>query len=221
MMNSSNRVIVLFSGGLDSSVLLYWLRHTQHEPIPLIINYIGRPIAEQKAARKILECFKPVTSYEITLDFYADLEHLRESFPLPVSLKQAPNVFLPMKTLLFYAIAGYYAVIHQAPRIAGGHHRVDTTAFPDTHPEFFRSLENLLTWSQWDNYKIHLWLPFINWRKAEIVRLGMELDVPLDAIWSCYHDRETPCGTCGGCEAFQTAFSDARHLEVRWPDLPE
>ena len=41
--------------------------------------------------------------------------------------------------------------------------------------------------------------PFVQWSKADIVRKGLELEVPYELTWSCYEGGEKPCGVCGTC----------------------
>ncbi len=42
-------------------------------------------------------------------------------------------------------------------------------------------------------------LLFVQWSKADIVRKGLELEVPYELTWSCYEGGEKPCGVCGTC----------------------
>ncbi len=41
--------------------------------------------------------------------------------------------------------------------------------------------------------------PFVQWSKADIVRKGLELEVPYELTWACYEGGEKPCGVCGTC----------------------
>ncbi len=48
--------------------------------------------------------------------------------------------------------------------------------------------------------------PFVNWTKAQVVKKGLELNVPYDLTWSCYEGGTTPCGVCGTCVDRREAF---------------
>jgi len=41
------------------------------------------------------------------------------------------------------------------------------------------------------------------------VKLAAQLRVPLELTWSCYYDREKPCGECESCVERAEAFEDA------------
>jgi len=58
---------------------------------------------------------------------------------------------------------------------------------------------------------VHVLAPFVGWRKAEIVRLGIELGVDFARTWSCYRGGRRPCGTCPTCVERQRAFREAGH----------
>ena len=48
--------------------------------------------------------------------------------------------------------------------------------------------------------------PFVNMTKADVVKLGLELNVPYELTWSCYEGGDKPCGVCGTCIDRQAAF---------------
>ena len=54
--------------------------------------------------------------------------------------------------------------------------------------------------------QLHMEAPFVSWSKADIVKCGLELDVPYELTWSCYEGGERPCGKCGTCIDRNRAF---------------
>jgi 7-cyano-7-deazaguanine synthase len=57
---------------------------------------------------------------------------------------------------------------------------------------------------------IEIVTPLIHLRKAEIVRLGLELGAPFDLTWSCYSRQDEACGVCDSCVLRLRAFAAAQ-----------
>ena len=56
---------------------------------------------------------------------------------------------------------------------------------------------------------IEIVTPLIAMRKAEIVRLGLELGAPFELTWSCYSREDRACGVCDSCVLRLRAFQEA------------
>jgi len=196
--------VVLFSGGLDSTVALWWALRQGWKPIPLSIDYQGRPRGEREAARKIA-AVAGAEILEVALPFYRDLQAWRQGDGLPADLAAANPVYLPAKNLLFYGIAAYYAEVLGATRIVGGHYRHDGTRFPDASAAYFARLRDLITEGLYSR-RPRLELPFLEMTKEAVVRWGLALGAPLGLTWSCYWDDPKPCGRCEGCQEKEAAL---------------
>ncbi len=204
----SEVAVVMFSGGLDSTVALWWVLSQGWKAIPLSVDYAGRPRGEREAARRIATVAR-VEVLEVPLPFYQDLQGRRRSDTLPADLAEASPVYLPAKNLLFYGIAAYYAEVLGATRIVGGHYRHDGTRFPDASVAYFARLGDLITEGLY-SHRPRLDLPFLDMTKAAIARLGLALGAPLDLTWSCYWDGPAPCGLCEGCQEKEGALRAVR-----------
>ena len=55
--------------------------------------------------------------------------------------------------------------------------------------------------------KVHVVAPLVSINKAEVVRIGLELNVPYALTWSCYEGGDKPCGKCGTCIDRAKAFA--------------
>jgi 7-cyano-7-deazaguanine synthase len=55
-------------------------------------------------------------------------------------------------------------------------------------------------------HPVELRAPFVDLTKAEIVKIGFELNVPFELTWSCYKGGENPCRACPTCIEREEAF---------------
>ncbi len=195
------KVILLFSGGIDSTVALYWSLSKGWEVVPITMNYKARPKAESRAVKAILERAKVDCLIEIPLEFMADVSHLKNEQTNPPNLIDAPPSYIPARNMMYYSIAAYFAEILGASVIVGGHNQSDPQEFPDSSAKFFRRMgilfENGLRSFQKNPVKITL--PLSRYSKAQVLRLGMRLGAPLELTWSCERDGKQQCGTCSSC----------------------
>jgi 7-cyano-7-deazaguanine synthase len=59
-------------------------------------------------------------------------------------------------------------------------------------------------------HDIHIEAPFAEMDKADVIRLGIELSVPLELTLSCMNPREgLHCGVCSKCRERRDAFNEA------------
>jgi 7-cyano-7-deazaguanine synthase len=56
---------------------------------------------------------------------------------------------------------------------------------------------------------LHLFTPFVNKTRAQIVEIGTYLGVPFEDTWSCYEGEDLHCGLCGTCNERKEAFQIA------------
>jgi 7-cyano-7-deazaguanine synthase len=203
------RAILLLSGGVDSATSLYWGIKQGFQIIALSLLYKWRAKNEILAARMLTEKTN-IKLIEIPIPFIQQATDLKmEGFPIP-SVTQAPQGFIPMKNLLFYSIAAYFAEAYGCKFIIGGHISADTQTFPDTTPNFFNLLSNLInsSKSKSDKNKIEFLFPLIDLNKSEVIKLARELEVPFEHTWSCYGDFTKPCNECIPCLNRKKAFFD-------------
>ncbi|MFX0029072.1 MAG: 7-cyano-7-deazaguanine synthase QueC [Candidatus Hermodarchaeota archaeon] len=216
--HSKQGAILLLSGGIDSATTLYWAKKEGYHVTALSFNYYLRPKKENDAALKLATNLG-VKLIEIPINFLKEAVDLRiEGFPVPSAIN-SPEGFIPIRNLVFYSIAAYFAEVYGNNFIIGGHISADIEQFPDTNINFFKTLEQLINKSKHkqDNSKIKILLPLINLNKVEVIKLAKSLDVPLELTWSCYSDGDEPCGQCSSCIKRKEAFNELKNIE---PELP-
>jgi 7-cyano-7-deazaguanine synthase len=209
----AKKTIVVFSGGLDSTVLLAALLAEGRECKALSVDYGQRHRRELVAADKI--CHKLRVDHKV-----ANLNGLRPllvgssqtdtTVPVPhghYEEESMKKTVVPNRNMLLLATAGAWAIGLKYDSIAYAAHAGDHAVYPDCREEFVVPLREALRRADW--HEVDLERPFIHKTKAEVVRLGHELKAPLALSWSCYEGRPRHCGKCGTCverrEAFQVA----------------
>ena len=117
---SEKRAIILLSGGIDSTTTLFWAIKQGYKVITLSINYQYRPEKEKQAARE-LASVAGVELTEVNVPFIAQATDLLfDGFPVK-SAFNAPEGYIPLRNLIFYSIAAYYAEIYGCQYVIGGH----------------------------------------------------------------------------------------------------
>jgi 7-cyano-7-deazaguanine synthase len=205
--DEEKRAIVLLSGGIDSVTALYWAIKNDFDVIALTINYKWRPKKELTSSRQITEILG-IKLVEAQLDFMQQATDLRfEGYPSP-SATNAPEGFIPLKNLIFFSVAAFFAETYACKYIIAGEIIDDADYYPDASREFFRNLEGLINMSKHsgDNTTQKILFPFAEKTKGQIITIANELEVPIELTWSCYGDFDTPCGKCLPCRNRQEAL---------------
>ncbi len=205
------RAIILISGGVDSTVALWWAKKKGWEIIPLTMSYHQRPKAEKRALRTILRKARVSGLIDVPLGFLKETQDLVKEGLGRKDLTDAPDSYIPARNMIFYAIAAYYAEAIGADVIVGGHNAGDPVEFPDSGKGFFESMERLYGRGLWSRRgkRVRIVLPLAGKDKVGVIRLGLQMGVPLSVTWSCHRDGAKPCGRCGSCEERDEAFSES------------
>ena len=208
--------VLIYSGGLDSTVLLYHLRAKGHVVYALSVDYGQRHRREIAHAEEI--CCQINVPHQI-----ADLSLIRpllagssltspeievaEGHYTEASMK---STVVPNRNMILLAIATGYALSIGAGQIGYAAHSGDHAVYPDCRNEFADAMAKVIRLCDWKN--VELIRPFVDWTKADIVRRGVELNIPFEKTWSCYKGETIHCGRCGTCIERREAF-DLANLE--------
>ena len=214
------KALVLFSGGLDSSVCLGLAvkEYGAGEVLALSIRYGQKHRKEMEASEKVAayygvkrltldlsEIFKGSSctllegaSEDIPHEDYAD--QLVRTNGAPVS------TYVPYRNGLFLSCAASIALSRGCEVIYYGAHADDAAgnAYPDTSAAFNNAISDAVYIGSGNALKIAA--PFIDKTKAQVVAAGAQIGVPFALTWSCYEGRERACGVCGTCRDRREAF---------------
>jgi 7-cyano-7-deazaguanine synthase len=114
---------------------------------------------------------------------------------------------------LFLSFALSMADELKAQAIVIGANAIDYSGYPDCRGPYLKAFEKVgrlgtRTGAE-SGQKISIEAPLLRMTKADIVRLGRELGVPLERTWSCYKGGSRPCGRCDSCLLRNKGFHDA------------
>jgi 7-cyano-7-deazaguanine synthase len=203
---------VLFSGGLDSAVLLAEeCRHARVHPLYVSTGLAWEP-AERAVAARLLRapCFDvrvgPLVPLEFTVrDLYAPTHWAIQGVP-PAYDTPDEDVYLVGRNIVLLAKAGIYCAQHGVTRLALG--PLAGNPFPDARPRFFAAMAEALSLGL--DHGIEVATPLRDLHKDDVVRRGVELGVPLELTLSCMNPVGTAhCGACSKCRERRDAFESA------------
>ena len=220
-MKSEYKAIVLLSGGIDSTTCLakaisiygknnvlalsvrYGQKHEKEiKSAKAVANYyqVHHMEADLFEAFKLSDCSVVATSHKaIKHESYADqLSKMGGSGTV--------DTYVPFRNGLMLAYATSIAVSVGAEAIYYGAHADDAAgrAYPDCTPEFLKGMNRAIYAGS--GFVCRLEAPLIYLNKAEVVKMGLQMEAPYHLTWSCYEGGDRPCGTCGTCIDRAKAF---------------
>lgn len=213
--------VILFSGGLDSTTCLAYVKSKGFNCYALTFNYGQRHSAELNAARRIAEHFGAkhiIVDLPISQFGGSALTDSAMDVPAYKNDNKIPITYVPARNTIFLSFALGWAEVLNANDIFIGVSSVDYSGYPDCRPEYiqaFQVLANLATKAGVEEAKIKINTPLINLSKAETVKLGLSLGVDYTMTVSCY--RASPdgkaCGKCDSCMLRKKGFHQAEVVD--------
>lgn len=213
----NENVVVLFSGGLDSTAALYWAKKSFREVFALMVNYSQRHGIETQMAQKIAKQLKVeahLIEFPLKNIVYSALIDKDKEIPdsLAASKNEAgiPFTYVPFRNGIFLSLAAAFAESRRIFNIVTGFNRIDTPDYPDTTESFTKKMEDAInqgtsTAITGERFKIHT--PLIAKSKKEIIQWGLELGADYSYSVSCYRGEEIPCLKCPSCDIRNSAFN--------------
>ena len=213
----SNKAVIIASGGIDSSTLLYKMVKEGFEVYVLTFIYGQKHLKEIEYAKSIAEKLDvnhkvvDLSSMKVLLSGSALTDSSVEVPEVPETAEHyetLQSTIVPNRNAIFLSIAIGYAVSLKANHVFFGAHFSDRGVYPDCRKEFvdaFQESERLAN----DNSDLIIDAPFVDIDKSDIVKLGAELGVPFQQTWTCYKGGEMHCGVCSSCRESKRAFVDS------------
>lgn len=212
-----SKAVCLFSGGLDSTICLYYALAQNKEVIAMTVNYGQIHSKEVEIARSHAASLG-VKHYPLHLDLpWGGSALLDASIPLASHRKESemqdiPASYVPARNSILLSLATSCAEAEGAEEIFIGVNHLDSSGYPDCRPNFIYAFHKLITEGTKagaENRSIVIQTPLIHKTKREIIKMGLELKVPFEKTWSCYRGLAKPCGTCDACILRAKGFEEA------------
>jgi len=194
MPHTEQRAVVLVSGGMDSCVCTERRERQSFLAICDRLQIRDRLLVRNEALRAIGG--SALTDENIAVP------------NTPAPSQDIPVTYVPFRNAHFLSVAVSWAEVLGAGKIYIGAVEPDSSGYPDCRPAYYEAFNRVIKAGTKEG-KIEIETPLIAMRKAEIVRLGLELKAPFDLTWSCYSHEDRACGLCDSCMLRLRAFAAA------------
>ena len=215
------KALVLFSGGIDSTTALGLAiqKYGKDQVIALSVSYGQKHDKEIKAAIAVAQYYgvehlfldlSKIFQYSNCSLLQQSTEEIpEESYAEQISKTNGDkpvSTYVPFRNGLFLSSAASIALSKNCSVIYYGAHADDAAgnAYPDCSSAFHNAINEAIYQGSGGQLKVEA--PFVSCTKAEVVKTGLELNVPYELTWSCYEGGEKPCGVCGTCIDRAEAF---------------
>jgi 7-cyano-7-deazaguanine synthase len=208
------KVVVLLSGGLNSAVAIALALKQDYEIIALSVYYGQCHVRELRSAQLLVDhyCIEEYFLSSLDMHLWTD-SMLTELSPLlslqtTTSEQYSSSLYVPNRNMIFLSIALSLAEAKNATRIYIGTDQSGTDQSIDMNYHDFHNSKDTsdkplgssnLELLSGQNHMPLVEAPLRSYTKIEIMKLAVELDVPIDLTWSCCQCLSTPCGICSSC----------------------
>jgi 7-cyano-7-deazaguanine synthase len=216
MHEEEQKVLVVLSGGQDSTTCLYWAidRFGLAAVDTVTFDYGQRHRVELDCAAKVA-AFAGVSNTCLPIDTLAALggDSLTDT-NIDVASETdpdtgLPNTFVPGRNLIFLTYAAALAYRRGIPNLVTGVAQTDYSGYPDCREETIIALQQALRLGMESEVIIHT--PLMHLTKKETVELARDLGaLPAMAhTHTCYNGDRPPCGRCPACVLRAKGFAEA------------
>jgi len=222
---SKKNAVIVFSGGMDSTTLLYDIVASKefNKIYAISFNYGQNHTKELVVAKKTCEKLRveqkivDVSFLGKELLFGSSLTTGADNIPEgDYNAENMKSTVVPNRNMILLSLSAGYAISIGATVLFYGAHKGDHEIYPDCRFEFVEKMKQVLAICDWS--EIELRAPYLDFDKGDIAIRGKELNVDYALTWTCYKGGEKACGKCGSCverlEAFEKAgYSDSVEYE--------
>ena len=203
--------VIIVSGGMDSTTLLY----DRRDEIALAISFdYGSNHNAREIAYAEMHCKRlGIEHITIPLDFmhkYFRSSLLDRADAIPEGHYADENMkstVVPFRNGIMLAVAAGVAESRNLTKLLIANHGGDHTIYPDCRPEFISAMDSATNAGTYVGVRVVA--PYTNITKGDIARIGKKLGIDYAETWSCYKGGEKHCGKCGTCVERKEALAYA------------
>ena len=218
----TERALVLFSGGQDSSTCLAWALNKFDRVETIGFDYQQRHRVELECRGDVLRRMKEDfhiwpgrldEDHLVDLSVLPQISHSALTQDVAIKLEEGklPNTFVPGRNLLFFIVAATVAYRRGINHLVGGMCETDYSGYPDCRDDTLKALQVTLNLGMDARFVIHTPLMWLNkkntWCLADQLGGQKLIDLIIEATHTCYTgDRQSRhpwgygCGDCPACD---------------------
>ena len=228
---STKKSLLLLSGGLDSTILLYKLVNElgADNVHALTFNYGQKHSIELEKAKtttKKLNVVHKLIDISFLGDVVREVSAMVEDSPIAtphikevLGDPQTPT-YVPFRNQILSSLAFAYAEANDIDKVFLSIQAQDSYGYWDTSMEFVNRFNDLVELNR--KHKIGLVAPFVTYSKMKEINIGKQLNVPFEDTWTCYRGdvNSKACGTCASCSERIANFAKSRIKDPIEYDIP-
>jgi 7-cyano-7-deazaguanine synthase len=204
------KIIVVYSGGLDSFTLLNEAIRSGKDVSALSFDY------GQKHSKELhfVENFCSQESIDSKIVDVSSIKELFQGSSLTDEIDipkghyeddSMKSTVVPNRNMILISLALGYAVTKEAEEVWFGAHAGDHAIYPDCRPEFVEKMDAVARIANYSPVAVKA--PYIAMSKTEILAIGLNMQLDYGLTWTCYEGKELACGICGACHERLESFA--------------
>jgi len=205
------KAVIIASGGMDSTTLLYDILAQGYKAYVLSVNYNQKHFKEldfiHKTCQKLKVPHKIIDLSRVGKELLFASALTSHKINIPQGKYKNKNMKLtvvPNRNMILLSLAAGYAISLGAKKVFYAAHAGDHALYPDCRKEFVQAMRKAISLAHWG--PLELEAPYLNLSKSDIAMKGKRLGVDYSLTWSCYQGGIKACGKCGTCQERLAAF---------------